>query len=82
MIDAELYDLLQELWLRKRNEGLIAWTTDDDEVIPIKDLDDEHLLNIIDKLLKAKNKKAEEKEDEDEWIEDIIDLSSIEDSLI
>ena len=46
-INADLSDLMTELWLRNRKKGLIVWTTKDGKVIPIKDLDDKHLVNII-----------------------------------
>lgn len=46
-INADLSDLMTELWLRNRKKGLIVWTTKDGKVIPIKDLDDKHLVNIV-----------------------------------
>ena len=59
MINAGLSDLMMELWLRNRNKGLIAWTTKDGKVIPIKDLDDKHLVNIINKVLHRADEESE-----------------------
>lgn len=44
---ATLKDLYLELWLRQRNSGAITWTTKDGKVIPINELEDSHLINII-----------------------------------
>jgi hypothetical protein len=44
---AEYGDLKHEQWLRLRNSGAIEWVTRDGKHIPIKDLDDNHLSNII-----------------------------------
>lgn len=46
-MNANLKDLLNERWLRMRERGEIVWTTKDGEEIPIKDLSDTHLDNII-----------------------------------
>lgn len=58
MINAGLSDLMMELWLRNRNKGLIAWTTKNGKVIPIKDLDDKHLVNIIKMLHRADDEES------------------------
>lgn len=44
---ADYEDLKHEQWLRLRNSGAIEWVTRDGKHIPIKDLDDNHLSNII-----------------------------------
>ena len=59
MINANLSDLMMELWLRDRNKGLIAWTTKDGKVIPIKDLGYKHLVNIIRMIHRADNEESE-----------------------
>ena len=43
-------DLVLELWLRLREIGAVAWKTKDGKVIPVKDLGNNHLLNIIDMI--------------------------------
>lgn len=47
---ANLNDLHFELWLRQRNKGEIKWKTKNGDTIPIKDLSDSHLENIINML--------------------------------
>lgn len=49
-IQADLEDLHKELWLRMRDKGLLIWKTKDGKRIPIKDMDDTHLLNAINML--------------------------------
>ena len=44
---ASLTDLKLELWLRRRNSGIITWVTRDDKEIPIKDMTFNHLVNTI-----------------------------------
>ena len=44
---ATLEDLKFERWLRLRNSGAIEWITRDGKHIPLKDLEDSHLSNII-----------------------------------
>lgn len=41
-------DLRLEYWLRKRNSGRLVWRTRTGDEIPIKDLSDKHLVNILD----------------------------------
>ena len=49
---ADIQDLELELWLRQRNSGSIYWRTKDDREIPIKDMDNNHLVNTLKMLLK------------------------------
>ena len=49
MKQATIQDLKLELWLRQRNSGFIIWTT-----IPIKDMDNNHLINTINMLLRQR----------------------------
>lgn len=44
---AGIKDLKMELWLRRRDEGLIKWTTRDGKEIPIKDMTITHLQNTV-----------------------------------
>lgn len=53
---ATIQDLKLELWLRQRNSGSIIWTTKDGKNIPIKDMDNNHLVNALKMLLIQKEK--------------------------
>lgn len=44
---ADINDLELEFWLRNRNSGNLVWKTKDNEIIPIKDLSNQHLGNIL-----------------------------------
>lgn len=46
-MNATLQDLELELWLRDRNSGNITWTTKDNRIIPINEMDSQHLRNTI-----------------------------------
>lgn len=52
MIKATLKDLELELWLINRDSSKIIWETKDKNIIPIKDMSDDHLINAINYLEK------------------------------
>lgn len=56
---ATIQDLKLELWLRQRNSGSIIWTTKNGKNIPIKDMDNNHLVNALKMLLIQKEKQRE-----------------------
>ena len=47
MIQADYEDIEREYWYRMRNSGELSWLTKDRKFIPIKDLTNEHLVNIL-----------------------------------
>lgn len=47
---ASLDDLRTELWLRRRNSGVLVWEDKQGNVTAIKDMDDNHLINTINYL--------------------------------
>lgn len=51
---ADIHDLIQEQWLRKRNKGEIVWKTKTGNEIPINEMTDSHLENTINYLIKRK----------------------------
>lgn len=44
---ASVEDIQRELWIRARERNLIKWETRDGQQIPLKEISDEHLINII-----------------------------------
>ena len=51
---ADIDDLIQEQWLRKRDKGEIVWKTRTGNEIPINEMTDSHLENTINYLIKKK----------------------------
>ena len=47
IMKATIDDITQELWFRLREKKYIVWETKDGQQIPIQDLSDTHLINII-----------------------------------
>ena len=44
---ATVEDLRLEQFLRNRNSGKLIWKTKEGKIIPLKELSDEHLTNIL-----------------------------------
>ena len=44
---ATIEDLKLEQFLRSRNSGKLVWKTKEGKIIPLKELSDEHLTNIL-----------------------------------
>lgn len=44
---ATIEDLRLEQFLRNRNSGKLVWKTKEGRIIPLKELSDEHLTNIL-----------------------------------
>ena len=51
MRKASLKDLCREKWLRERNNDEIRWVTKDGKEIPLRQIGDAHLDNIINYLI-------------------------------
>lgn len=52
---ATIEDLRLEQFLRKRNLGTLIWKTKEEKIIPLKELSDEHLTNILNVYSQNKN---------------------------
>lgn len=44
---ANIDDIRLEQFLRNRNSGKLVWKTKEEKIIPLKELSDEHLTNIL-----------------------------------
>ena len=62
MRKATIQDLKLELWLRQRNSGFIIWDARYGAPIPIKDMNENHLANTLNMLLKQKEEKERSKD--------------------
>lgn len=58
-MEASLFDLQLERWLRARNNGDIVWTTKEGNQVPIKSMSDTHLVNTINMLERKSIEKLE-----------------------
>ncbi len=59
---ASLDDLKKELWLRRRDKGVLVWKDSQGNITPIKDMEDSHLINTINYLeaLEIENSKYDD----------------------
>lgn len=55
IMKATITDLQRELWLRRRNNSEIVWTTKDGTEIPINKMSDQHIENAIKRLIEIEN---------------------------
>lgn len=51
---ATLNDLYMERWFRLRNKGMLCWRTKEKQMVPLREMTDEHLLNAI-RLMEQQN---------------------------
>ena len=52
---ANIDELRLEEFLRSRNSGKLVWKTKEGKIIPLKELSDEHLTNILNVYSRNKN---------------------------
>ena len=52
---ATIEDLRLEQFLRNRNSGKLVWKTKEGRIIPLKELSDEHLTNILNVYFRNKD---------------------------
>lgn len=59
---ASLDDLKKELWLRRRDKGVLVWKDRQGNITSIKDMEDSHLINTINYLeaLEIENSKYDD----------------------
>ena len=67
MVEATITDIESELWLRMRNNDELVWKTKSGALIPIRNLSDAHLKNIL-------RKAAKQEEYEDKILEGLSSL--------